>query len=183
MKTEYEVRFLEVDENEILRNLKKVGAEEIGNWQQIRKTYDLINPSPNSWLRLRTNGKTTTLTIKEIGSAKIDGTKEAEVVVSDFEETNLILTKIGLKARNFQENRRHQYRYKGVEIDIDTWPLIPTYLEIEGENEEIIREVCEDLSLDFSKSTTMDVTDIYKKVYNIDILKIKVLKFDLSDWA
>ena len=100
-----------------------------------------------------------------------------------FEETNLILTKIGLKARNFQENRRHQYRYKGVEIDIDTWPLIPTYLEIEGENEEKIKEVCEDLSLDFSKSTTMDVTDIYKKVYNIDILKIKVLKFDLSDWT
>lgn len=39
MKTEYEVRFLEVDENEILRNLKKVGVEEIGNWQQIRYVH------------------------------------------------------------------------------------------------------------------------------------------------
>lgn len=176
MKTEYEVRFLEIDTNNILKKLKEVGAVEIGNWRQIRKTFDLITPQKNSWLRLRTNGETTTLTVKEINSAKIDGTKEAEVVIDDFNEMDTILTKIGLKARNYQENRRHQFRYKGVEIDIDTWPLIPTYLEIEGESEEKIREVCVDLGLDYRKSTTMDVTDIYKNVYGIDILKVKTLK-------
>ena len=65
-------------------------------------------------------------------SAKIDGTKEAEVTINDFDEMDRILTKIGLKARNYQENRRHQFKYKDTEIDIDTWPLIPTYVEIEG---------------------------------------------------
>ena len=176
MKTEYEVRFLEIDKNEILKKLKVLKAKEMGDWFQIRKTYDLINPQPNSWIRLRTNGTKTTLTIKEINSAKIDGTKESEVVVDNFNEMDNILTKIGLKARNYQENRRHQFNYKGTEIDIDTWPLIPTYLEIEGQNENIIKEVCSDLGLDYNESTTMDVTDIYNKIYKIDILKIKTLK-------
>lgn len=93
MKTEYEVRFLEIDTNNILKKLKEVGAVEIGNWRQIRKTFDLITPQKNSWLRLRTNGETTTLTVKEINSAKIDGTKEAEVVIDDFNEMDTILTK------------------------------------------------------------------------------------------
>lgn len=44
MKTEYEVRFLEIDTNNILKKLKEVGAVEIGNWRQIRKTFDLITP-------------------------------------------------------------------------------------------------------------------------------------------
>lgn len=181
MKIEYEVRFLEIDRDEILQKLTNLGAKENGNWLQIRKTYDLIEPKPNSWIRLRTNGKTTTITIKEIGSAKIDGTKEAEIVVDDFAEADLILSKIGLKARNYQENRRHQFIYKDVEIDIDSWPLIPTYLELEGDSEDTIREVCKDLGLDFEKSTTMDVTDIYKNVYNIDILSKKELLFSKNE--
>lgn len=95
--------------------------------------------SKNSWLRLRTIGETTKLTVKEINSAKIDGIKEAEVLVDDFDEMNTILNKIGLQAKNYQENQRQQFRYKDTEIDIDTWPLILTYLEIEGQNEDIIK--------------------------------------------
>ena len=178
MKIEYEVRFLEINKDSILEKLKKVGATEIGDWLQIRKTYDLINPTPNSWLRLRTNGETTTVTVKEINSAKIDGTKELEIKVDSFEETDAILTKVGLQCRNFQENRRNQFLLNGVEIDIDSWPLIPTYLEIEGDSEESIKEVCTLLELDYDKCTTMDVTDIYNNVYGIDILKIKELKLE-----
>lgn len=177
MKIEYEARFLEINKNQILERLYKIGAKEVGNWLQIRKTYDLITPNPNSWIRLRTNGKKTTLTVKEIGSAKVDGTKEAEIVVEDFAETDLILSKIGLKARNYQENRRQQFIYNGVEIDIDSWPLIPTYLEIEGESEDQIKETCNALGLDYAKATSMDVTDIYNKVYGIDLLRIKELTF------
>lgn len=177
MKIEYEVRFLEINEKEILNKLKELKAKEVGDWLQIRKTYDLIPATPNSWLRLRTNGEKTTLTVKEINSNKVDGTKELEIIVDDFNETDAILTKIGLSYRNFQENKRHQFIYKDTEIDIDSWPLIPTYLEIEGENEEKIIEICKDLGLDYEKSTTMDVTDIYKTVYGIEILKMKELKF------
>lgn len=177
MKIEYEVRFLNIDKEKILSKLQKLKAEDDGEKLQIRKTYDLIQPQPNSWVRLRTNGEKTTLTIKEIKNAKVDGTKELEVVVSDFFETDAILNKIGLKARNYQENKRRQFHLNGVEIDIDSWPLIPTYLEIEGEDEASIINTCKLLDLDYKSSTAMDITDIYNKVYNIDLLNIKELKF------
>lgn len=177
MKTEYEIRFLEIDEKSITKKLKSLGAIEIGNWLQIRKTFDLVIPKQNSWVRLRTNGLITTLAVKEINSTKIDGTKEFEVTVDSFEETDEILKKIGLKSRNYQENKRHQFKYKNTEIDIDTWPLIPTYIEIEGKNEQIIKEICSDLGLNYNQATTMDVTDIHKNIYNIDLLSIKELKF------
>lgn len=177
MKIEYEVRFLNIDKEKIISKLQKLKAEDYGEKLQIRKTYDLIQPKPNSWVRLRTNGEKTTLTIKEIKNAKVDGTKELEIVVSDFFETDAILNKIGLKARNYQENKRHQFHINGVEIDVDSWPLIPTYLEIEGEDEASIISTCKLLDLDYKSSTSMDVSDIYNKVYNIDLLSIKELKF------
>ena len=74
MKIEYEVRFLEINKDSLVKKLKSIGAIEVGDWFQIRKTFDLIIPQQNSWIRLRTNGEITTLTVKEINSAKIDGT-------------------------------------------------------------------------------------------------------------
>ena len=64
MKIEYELRFLNIDKEKIISKLKELKAENEGEKLQIRKTYDLIKPQPNSWVRLRTNGEKTTLTIK-----------------------------------------------------------------------------------------------------------------------
>ena len=64
----------------------------------------------------------------------------------------------------------------GVEIDIDSWPMIPTYVEIEGKNEEEVMNTLEILELPKDKVTTLDVDSVYKK-YGIDLKVIKVLKF------
>ena len=59
----------------------------------------------------------------------------------------------------------------GVEIDIDFWPMIPTYVEFEAENEDQIKAVCEKLDVDFSKLVTLDVSSIYLH-YGIEIEKL-----------
>ena len=174
MKTEVEARLLECNVEEIINRLNQADAEFVGDWLQIRNCYDFSPVKENSWIRLRTNGETTTLTIKEIATANIDGTKESEIVVSDFAETDEILNKLGYFARSKQENRRIQYKLDGVEIDIDFWPQIPTYVELEAESEEAIKSVCQKLGIDFSKLTTMDVCAVYMH-YGIDIEKQSVL--------
>ena len=83
---------------------------------------------------------------------------------------------MGIKSRGFQENKRTQYILNGVEIDIDSWPMIPTYVEIEGKNEEEVMNTLEILELPKDKVTTLDVDSVYKK-YGIDLKVIKVLKF------
>ncbi len=176
MKTEYEVRCLEIDVKKIIKKLESLGATKKGEFEQKRYVYDLRPKEDSKWIRLRTNGKTTTLTYKDIKSKTVDGTKEVEIEVSDFETTNELLERIGFKNKGYQENRRIQYVLDGVELDIDSWPLIPTYMEIEGKSEEDVEKTIEKLELDREKITALDVTSVYSK-YGIDVESIKVLKF------
>lgn len=161
MHIEYEVRVLEVDVMEIEKKLKEVGAKFCWDHLQKRYVYDFMPKIEGKWIRLRTNGDKTTLTIKNIVSSQIDGTQELEIVVDDFEKTNSILNELGFVAKGYQENRRRQYILDGVEIDIDYWPLIPTYLEIEGKSEEEVYKVLEKLGISREKATSRDVEGIY----------------------
>ena len=79
--------------------------------------------------------------------------------------------------RSYQENKRIQYILDNIEIDIDTWPMIPTYLEIEGNSEEEVNNMVKKLGLSNLKITALNCDDIYKEFYNIDISKIEELKF------
>lgn len=177
MKTEYEIRVLEINEKEMRDKLEKLGAIKKGEFKQKRYVYDLVPKQEGKWIRLRTNGKITTLTYKNIISNTIDGTKEIELEVEDFDKANEFLEKIGFKNRSYQENRRIQYILDNVEIDIDSWPMIPTYMEIEGKSEEEILKVKKKLNIDEKKITMLNCIDIYKQIYKIDISKIKELKF------
>lgn len=168
MKSEIEARLLECDTEKILAKLKQNNATFVGDWLQLRYCYDFNPVKKNSWIRLRTNGVETTLTIKEIQSNKIDGTKESEIAVSDFFMTDEILNKLGYKARSKQENRRIRFILDNVEIDIDFWPMIPAYVEFEANSENEIKAVCEKLDIDFESLTTLDVQSIYAN-YGLNI--------------
>ena len=180
MKTEYECTILDVDINSFVKKIKNLGATFIGEYFQRRYVYDFNPKEEGKWIRLRTNGEKTTLTIKNIlYKNDIGGTTELEIIVSDFDQTNNILEELGYIHRNYQENKRIRYILDNVEIDIDTWPLIPTYVEIEGKNKEEVIRTLKKLGYENSeKVTTLDVTSIYNEIYKIDILKIKKLKFN-----
>lgn len=161
MKNECELRFLNINEEEFIKKIEEAGAQFVGSWLQKRYVYDFKPKIDGKWIRLRTNGEVSTLTIKEIASGKIDGTKELEIVVSNFENTNRILEELGYHARSIQENKRIRYILDEVEIDIDTWPKINTYVEFEGRNEESIQKAVKKLGMNFDDGTTMDVQSIY----------------------
>ena len=112
-----------------------------------------------------------------MGSARIDGTKESEVIVSDFDTANEILNKLGYFARSKQENRRIQYRLDGVEIDVDFWPMIPPYVEFEAESEEDIKKLCKKLDIDFDGLTSLDVDNIFKD-YGFDLAKMPIIELE-----
>ena len=161
MHTEYEVRVLEVNVDELKKRLSELGAELQWDLVQRRYVYDFIPKVDSKWIRLRTNGVKTTLTIKNLVSSRIDGTQELEIEVDNFERCHLILKELGYEAKGYQENRRCQYVLNGVEIDIDSWPLIPTYLEIEGPSEEAVYNTLELLGFNKDSATTRDVEGIY----------------------
>ena len=141
MHIEFEERILEVDKEKMISKLENLGAIKKGEWFQKRYVYDFNPVRENEWIRLRTNGEVATLAYKNVEKNTVDGTKELEVEVSDFEETNELLNVLGYKAKGYQENKRIRYMLNDVEIDIDSWPMIPTYMEIEAESEEKVKEI------------------------------------------
>ena len=86
--------------------LAGVGIAKAGEWHYRRYTYDFTPKRESEWIRLRTNGVETTLTYKNVETRELDGTKEFEIEVSDFEETNKMLEVLGYEYKNYQETKR-----------------------------------------------------------------------------
>lgn len=179
--TEYECRILNIDLESFVSKLESLDAKNKGEKFQQRYVYDFDPVDPNSWIRLRTNGDNVTLAIKDIKNrSSISGTDELELGVTDFETANLVLERLGYNHRNYQENKRWSFELNGVKIDIDSWPLIPTYAEVEGSSESEVLDTLKLLGVNMEDVTTLDVTSIYKEIYGIDLLSIKELRFNES---
>ncbi len=133
-------------------------------WKQKRLVYDSIPKKDHEIIRLRTNGIETTLAYKIFESTNISGTKEIEVKVSNFDETNEILEHMGHKARSSQENNRIRFIYNEAEIDIDTWPLIGTYIEVEGKDEKHVMDVIKSLGFDDKEKTGDAAFELYQRL-------------------
>jgi len=177
MHTEYEVRILEIDVKKVQEKLESLKATKEWDHLQRRYVYDFIPKIDGKWIRLRTNGDKTTLTIKNVVSSEIDGTQELEIEVDNFERAHLILKELGFEAKGYQENRRIQYLLNGVEIDIDSWPLIPTYMEIEGPSEEAVYHAVSVLGFTKEDCVSKDVESVYLD-YGYDLNEIYDLKLE-----
>ena len=161
MNTEIEVRILDIDKDDLVSKLEKLNAKFIGDFNQVRYCYDFNPKQENKWIRLRTNGIKNTLTIKEVKENTIEGTKELEIEVSSISDTDKILNELGYKMRSIQENHRIQYILNDVEIDIDDWPKLNTFVEFEGKSVEDVKEVISLLGLDYNSAVADNVQDIY----------------------
>ena len=161
MDSEYEVRVLNIDTDKFTEKIENLGAKYINKYHQKRYIYDFNPKIDNKWIRLRTDGYQTTLAIKEYQSAEVGGTKEIEIEVSDIEKTNEILNQLGYFKRSVQENKRIRYMLNDVEIDIDTWPHLNTYVEFEGKSKEAVFSLLKQLDIKEEDVTTMDAQDLY----------------------
>ena len=168
MNTEYEIRILEIDVDKLIHTLESMGAKKVGEYFQRRYVYDLIDGSSDRFVRIRDNGEVITLTYKDKSIRTISGTKELEFEISDFEKANQLLNLIGFNNGHYVENKRITYKLEDAEIDIDTYPNIPTYMEIEGINEEVVRKYIDELNLSDYEQTCDSLFKIYKR-YGLDI--------------
>lgn len=176
MKTEFEVKVLDINPGQVQSLLEKLGLGRGDTLKYQRYVYE-IQDHPDAWLRLRTDGTTTTLSYKSFVTDKIDGVKELEIIVNDFEATHKLLETLGFQAKSYQENRRTLFTNEDVEISIDEWPLIPPYLEIEAKNKETVNKYIKLLNLDNADKTSKPTSYVYG-LHNIDIGSYKRLTFE-----
>jgi adenylate cyclase, class 2 len=187
MTPEFEARFLSIDADAITTRLRDRGATRTMPRTLMRrvvlKNQDISDRG--GWLRLREQGDKTLLTYKQVndadGASGIDSILEAEVEVANFHATQHLLEAMGFTTLRYQENYREEWQLDAVTYDLDTWPDLPTYLEIEGPDETAVHAATAMLGLDYSNANFGSVDEVYLKVLDRDILAEPRLVFTTPD--
>ncbi len=181
MQKETEVRFLEIDKNRLISRLIQLGARDAG---EAMLEEVIIYDKELSWLnekrfvRLRKKNGTTVLTYKEHSADPRDGAHELEVEVSDLETATALLEKIGMAPYRRQQKKRHTLHLVDVTFDIDTWPRVPAYVEIEGPSIERLKEAAGMAGLDWENVVYEDAKSVIENRYKIPVGTMRWFTFD-----
>ncbi len=145
---EIETKIIDINEGEVRKRLAEIGAKKIGNLFYRRYVFFLADKKGiDEFVRIRTDGKKTTITYKYREGSGLRNTEEIETDVGDFKKATEIFKK-ALKIKPiYQENKVEKWLYKGVEIDIAYWPLIKPILEIEGKTVKDVVKTKEKLNI------------------------------------
>ncbi len=167
MDSEIEVKFLDSNHDEIRKKLVTLGAV---CEQPMRLMRRVMIASPdmttnNAFVRVRDEGHRVTMTYKQFDSLSVDGAKEVEIIVSDFDKAIALLAAAGLPHVSFQESKRETWKYGDVEIVLDEWPWLKPYIEIESHSEAILRETAAALGLNWDDAVFGDVMVAYRVEY------------------
>ncbi len=181
---EIECRFLEVDKESLIGRLISLGAEDRGE-TLLEET--IIYNSDGSWkdqnrlIRLRKSGDKMTLAYKEHREHAIDGAHEIEIGIDDVDKTALLLESIGFPPYRRQQKKRHTFRLDGSTIDIDTWPGIPAYAELEGDSEESLKKLAGKLGFDWKDAVFNNAAWVIEEKYGIPVRKMRWFTFDRQE--
>jgi len=179
---EIECRFLEIDKPALVKKLAELGAKDEG--EQLLDEVIIYDPElkwveERKLLRLRTGGGKTTLAYKHHHTQAVDGTEEIEFEISNFDQAEKLLETIGFKPYRRQQKKRHAFVLDGVSVDIDTWPKIPTFVELEGKSEADLKKVATTLGLDWAKAANFhDARWVIEEVYHLPVSKMHYYTFD-----
>ena len=170
---EIEVKFLAIDPVEIQKKLRGIGAKKVFDKIYRRRVFDYPDLRLNNqgaWIRIRDEGDKVTFSFKQrLGIKSDDGSsndssmEEVEIIVNDFEKTAKLLEKIGLKQKFYEENRRIRYVLKDIEFDIDFWPGLEPYLEIETNSWKKIDQAINQLKLNPQDKKIFSTYQIYQQ--------------------
>ena len=167
---EIEVKFLNIDKEAIAQKLVSIGAKKAGDYLYRRQVFDYPDfrlDRQGAWIRIRDEGNRIMLSYKERlgreqGSDGNDlGMREIEIEVGDFQKTAGFLYALGLVNKFYFENKRTRYVKDGIEFDIDEWPLLAPYLEIEAGTMEEVEKAIGWLGLKKEDAKRFSTTHVY----------------------
>lgn len=180
MQKEIETRFLDINKDELIKKLALLGAVDKGE----EKLEEIIfHAADMSWIgkrkfvRLRKTKNKIKLTYKENTEQTVDSAREIELEVSDMEKCSKFFEKVRLKEMRKLEKYRHTFELGDVVVDIDRWPEIPAYMEIEGPRIELLKNFCDKLGFDWGKRFDGDAREVFRH-YGYDLDKIDVITFN-----
>jgi len=188
MQIEYEATFPDVDKERIREVLRSVGAElKKSEFMQRRTVFSLPAGTEvaGGWVRVRDEGDQITMSVKVVDGGNIENQRESCVVVDSYQEAETLLQTLGCVRKAYQETKRELWLLDGVEITIDTWPFLESFVEVEGASEVAVKAVSEKLGFDWATARFCAVDALYAEKYGISTDRINnhtpLITFDMEN--
>ncbi|MFQ5474433.1 MAG: class IV adenylate cyclase [Candidatus Nanoarchaeia archaeon] len=164
----FSINILEVDIQDVINKLEEFGANKIFEGDLEAEFFDFKDlrlKKDKKMLRLRVKRNHSELTFKErISKDEAKIMKEHETDLDNPESMRTILSSLGLKKIGEMKKHRVSYSLDNVRFEFDTFPNIPTFLEIESDNVSELKLWVENLGFSWSDTkpwTGKDVLDHY----------------------
>ena len=163
---EIEIKILELNPEEIRNKLTNLGAEKVFDGRVHAIHFDVPDE------RLRKAGET--LRIRKVDdqvelcfkgkniSGKFKTKEEIEVTTSNFDDTIKIFEKLGFERFYEGKKRRESYKLGNIRFEIDTYPNMPTFLEIEAPTEEEVVEYVQKLGYTMDQTSNLTALELEK---------------------
>lgn len=174
---EHEIKVLDVDVEKLKIKLEELGAKKV--YEDYREIIALDTPD-----RMYLNEKDKLIRVTDEGSIKVtmhvnqskpDIKKGIKFKVSRMKEVLDFFEEMDLKPITRVKAFRNSYELGKIDFDIDKFPEIPAFLEIDIEHLEeegfTLDELLEKLDLKDNKIVVMGTEDIHKE-YNIDYFEV-----------
>ena len=167
---EIEVKILEIDVGAVRKTLLGLSAKKILDDQL---SYEILDDKEHSLfkekklLRVRKSKSEAHLCFKsKAKKGKLREAEETEVKIDNYEDTIKILKELGFITKHKGKKHRESYKLGKVRYEIDTMPGIPTFLEIEADNEKDLIQGIKKVGFKLEDVTTMNGHDIIEHYRN-----------------
>jgi len=176
MALEIETKVLDIDVDEIKSKLLVFGAQKIQETRLFVDWYRTKEAKEDWFLRIRSNSEgkhevTWKGDPKTLGIAKVR--REINFFVEEPEKVADLFRELGLEKYAHQEKDRTSFSFKDWHFDIDQYPGVPPYLEIEGKSEEHLKEGMKLLGLENNRTYAKGERILIKEVYGLDWYNMK----------
>jgi len=174
---EHEIKVLDVNIDSLVKHLEKIGAKKV--YDDVR-TIIALDTKDRHFL----NEKDKLIRVTDEGSIKVtmhvnqskpDIKAGIKFKTSRLKETMDFFHEMGLDPISKVSVPRISYELGKIDFDIDSFPAIPSFLEIDIEHIEdegyTVDSLLKELGLENNKVVVMGTEDIHK-LYNIDYFEI-----------
>ncbi len=167
---EIELKFLNINIEEIKEKLNKLWA--ILKYDNTIESHSFLADgfhwadSNMKFLRVRKNSDDVRITYKDPTKQwHMTNRQEIEIKVDDFNTAISLLEKLNFKKDDIFIKHRIHYELWNIHFELDTVPGIPTYLEIETQSENDMKEICIKLWLDILDGKKWSIFEILPKKF------------------
>lgn len=157
---EHEIKILDIDVKDLEGKLEALGAKKVFDGERILTTYD----TPERKYTFEKKIIRITEEDKVKLSVNLPGVESIKLFTSKKEETEDFLAQLGINPIARVSARRISYEWDKVDFDIDIFPEVPPFLEIDTEHLLIhLENLLTSLGIEKNKRVTCGTEEVFSE--------------------